>query len=254
MLKVDRQERIVELCELRGTVTVQEIADNLGVSPMTVRRDLGELSDQGKITRFHGGAKVAGDARGKSILREMSHNEKILRHVAEKNFIAQKAAELIREGETVFLSAGTTVALMAQCLPRVPLRVVTNSLPTFEVLTQTSEYETILIGGTQRRRTGALVGPLAEEMLSSLGFDKAFMGVNGIWEDSLFTSNADSGRIQRIAFDRAAERYVLADSSKMGVRDFYCFYSLTDVDALITDSNLNPEDLASYSRHTSVMY
>ncbi len=253
MIKAERQDRIVEICAAQGTATVGDIAHELGVSEMTIRRDLAELSDQGRVTRVHGGAKAPDSAHGRAIAHESAHREKRLRNAEQKRSIASRAAALVRERETVFLGAGTTVELMAGLLPEMPLRVITNSLPVFNLLEGREELDLVLVGGSYRSRTGAFVGPLAEDMVGSLGMDKAFMGANGILGEALFTSNTEEGCLQRLAFGKAAERYVLADSSKLGTRDFYRFYSLRDVDALITDDGLADEDREALERHCAVL-
>ena len=201
MLKEERHNTIVEMCRARGTVTVREIADILGVSDMTVRRDLMELSDEGRIVRFRGGAKTAENAFGRSLICEPSHLERQLLHIEEKTHIAEIAATQVSEGDTIFLGSSTTVELAAQNLPAVPLRIVTNSLPIFNLFADGDIREVTLIGGTYRYHSGTFMGPLAESALESLGFDKAFIGVNGIQDGSLYTSYFDAGRLYQIAFE-----------------------------------------------------
>lgn len=253
MLKAERHDTIVEMCRLRGTVTVREIADILGVSDMTIRRDLLELSEEGRIVRFRGGARTLDDRTGPSPVREASHLERQLLHIEEKSRIAERAAALVKEGDTVFLGSSTTVELAAQALPMVPLRIVTNSLPIFNLFADGDLREIILVGGTYRHEHGTFMGPLAEHALGTLGFDKAFIGVNGISDGSLFTESPDSGRVYQVAFGRARQRYVLADSSKMGALGFYSFYALQPNDTVITDDLISEDDLASLSEHAQVL-
>ena len=243
MLKNERHDTIVEMCRARGTVTVREIADILGVSDMTVRRDLMELSEEGRIVRFRGGAKTTDATMGRSLICEPSHLERQLLHIDEKSHIAEIAATQVREGDTIFLGSSTTVELAAQCLPTVPLRIVTNSLPIFNLFADGDIREVILIGGTFRHHSGTFMGPLAEGALESLGFDKAFIGVNGIQDGSLYTSYFDAGRLYQIALERADERFVLADWSKMDMRGFYSFHDLGPDDTVITDPGISDEYL-----------
>lgn len=243
MLKNERHDTIVEMCRARGTVTVREIADILGVSDMTVRRDLMELSEEGRIVRFRGGAKTTDATMGRSLICEPSHLERQLLHIDEKSHIAEIAATQVNEGDTIFLGSSTTVELAAQCLPTVPLRIVTNSLPIFNLFADGDIREVILIGGTFRHHSGTFMGPLAEGALESLGFDKAFIGVNGIQDGSLYTSYFDAGRLYQIALERADERFVLADWSKMDMRGFYSFHDLGPDDTVITDPGISDEYL-----------
>lgn len=253
MLKEERHDTIVEMCRVRGTVTVHEISDILGVSEMTVRRDLIELADEGRIVRFRGGAKTTSGPSGTSLLHEASHLERQLLHIEEKTQIAEKAAALVHEGDTVFLGSSTTVELAAQALPMIPLRIVTNSLPIFNLFADGDLREIILVGGTYKHEYGTFMGPLAEGALSTLGFDKAFVGVNGIQDGQLFTSGLDSGRVYRVAFERSTERFVLADSSKMNARGFYSFYALQRADTVVTDDGASPADLAALRAFSRVL-
>lgn len=253
MLKAERQDRIVEMCRVRGTVTVHEIATTLGVSDMTVRRDFEELADEGRIVRFRGGAKTPEPARGRALIREVAHLERQLLHTEEKTHVAQIAASLVSEGDTIFLGSSTTVELAAQHLPAVPLRIVTNSLPIFNLFVDGDIREIILLGGTYRARSGTFMGPITESALASLGFDQAFIGVDGIQGGSLFTSTLDAGRLYRTVFEHATESYVLADGSKLGTRGFYSFYDLGPEDTVITDPSADAAELEDLRQHTRVL-
>lgn len=253
MLKSERHDAIVEMCRTRGTVTVREIANILGISDMTVRRDLGELSEQGRIVRFHGGAKASDDVHGKSLLYDPSHLERQLLNIDEKTRIAELASSLVRENDVIFLGSSTTVELLAQNLPPVPLRIVTNSLPIFNLFADGDLREITLIGGTYWHRSGTFMGPLAERSLETLGFDKAFIGVVGIQDGLLYTSNMDAGRLYQLTLEHADEHYVLTDSSKMGVRGFYSFHTLQLSDTVVTDDRIDPAELESLRSFAHVL-
>lgn len=253
MLKTERHDTIVEMCRARGTVTVREISDILGVSDMTVRRDLTELSEEGRLVRFRGGAKTTDATLGRPLICEPSHLERQLLHIDEKTHIAELAASRVREGDTIFLGSSTTVELVAQNLPNVPLRIITNSLPIFNLFADGDRREIILIGGAYRYHSGTFMGALAESALASLGFDKAFIGVNGIRDGSLYTSYFDAGRLYQIALERAREHVILADWSKMDMLGFYAFHDLQPDDIVITDPAVSDDYLVSLRTYCSVV-
>ena len=152
MIKAERQDKVRQLLEEQGTVSVKEISDALGVSDMTIRRDLEELASLGEIERVHGGARSA-QGRPHAMLRhEYSHSEKRTKHAEEKLQIARRAVELIEEGSTIFLGTGTTVEQMASMLPAFRLRIVTNSLSVFNLLEAREDCDLCLVGGMYRRR------------------------------------------------------------------------------------------------------
>ena len=158
MIKAERQDKVRQLLEEQGTVSVKEISDALGVSDMTIRRDLEELASLGEIERVHGGARSA-QGRPHAMLRhEYSHSEKRTKHAEEKLQIARRAVELIEEGSTIFLGTGTTVEQMASMLPAFRLRIVTNSLSVFNLLEAREDCDLCLVGGMYRRRTAAFCG------------------------------------------------------------------------------------------------
>lgn len=125
------------------------------------------------------------------------------------------------------MGPGTTVEQMASILPAFRLRIVTNSLSVFNLLEAREDCDLCLVGGMYRRRTAAFVGPMAEDTLRALGIDAAYIGANGILDGDVSTSNMEEGRIQQLALSKADSRYLIADSSKIGKRDFYTFAAWT---------------------------
>ena len=253
MIKVERHERVKALLDAHGTVSVKEISDALDVSEMTVRRDLDELSAAGDIERVYGGARRCASPVHSMLRREYTHIEKRDKNVAEKAEAARLAAGHIEEGSTVFLGTGTTVEQMIPFLPSGRLRVVTNSINVFNLLASRENCELFLIGGAFRERTGAFVGPLAESAISQVGIDAAFIGVNGLLGNDVYTSNMEEGYFQKKALDQADSRYIVADASKIAVRDFYSFYNLSDIDALICDGGITPKQRTGVEEFTRVI-
>lgn len=109
MLKVERHQALLELCAEHGSASVKEISDALGVSEMTVRRDLSELANMGKLVRVHGGARMPSSAHGTKLTHALTHVEKMQEHIDEKRAAARQAALIIQPGDTVFLGGGTSV-------------------------------------------------------------------------------------------------------------------------------------------------
>lgn len=250
MIKTERLDRLRKQLGAQGMVTVTQAADELGVSEMTIRRDLDELVNAGEVERIHGGARVVRPHARLMVGHEFTHAEKRTKHFDEKRQIATAAVALVEPDSTIFLGAGTTTEQMAALLPEVSLRVVTNSLSIFNLLEGHNAYELCLVGGMYRRSTAAFVGPMAEDTLRSIGVDAAFIGANGVLDDDIFTSNMEEGRIQQLVFGKADARYLITDSSKIGKRDFYSFYRLSDLDALICEPDTPTDKRAAVEEYT----
>lgn len=254
MIKAERQAKICEMLEKNGTISVREISGELGVSDMTIRRDLEELAAMGSLERVHGGArKLAQRHMTAHTLREYSHREKRKRNPEAKAEIARTAIGLIGDNETVFLGTGTTIERMVAMLPPRNLRIVTNSLSVFNLLENRDDYELCLVGGLYRRRTAAFVGPMAEDAVASLGIDVAFVGANGIAGDDVSTSNMEEGKFQQLVLNKATRRYLVADTSKLDRRDFYAFYRLQDVTALVCERSISDEQRAVVKEFTRII-
>ena len=166
MLKQEKLTKILETVNSKGTITVKQIMDEIAVSDMTARRYLQELADKDLLIRVHGGAEKL---RTNSLLtNERSNIEKQALQTAEKQEIARFAGSLVEERETIFIGPGTTLEFFARELPIDNIRVVTNSLPVFLILSERKLTDLILIGGNYRDITGAFVGTLTLQNLSNL--------------------------------------------------------------------------------------
>jgi DeoR/GlpR family transcriptional regulator of sugar metabolism len=223
-----------------GAVKVSELAETLGVSDMTVRRDLKSMQQDGMLVKVHGGAHVVHEPS----TSEPGFDVKSQRRLPEKEAIAAAGAELVEPGDAIAISAGTTTHALARHLTRVPgITVITNSLWVADTLHRNgAESTTVLLTGGQRTPSDALVGPLAVTALMSFHVDRCFLGVHGMHPDKGFTTpnllEAETNRAMVAAADRLV---VLADSSKWGVIGLSAMATLDQAEVIITDSAL-PEN------------
>lgn len=249
MLKNERFQIILDLLATKGTITVKEIITSLDVSDMTVRRDLSELDNLGKLKRIHGGAQSVSLYRNE----ELSHLEKKEIYIEEKEEAAKYASRFIQTNDTVFLGPGTTIELLAEHIEDTNLRIVTNSLPVFNIFQSKEKvYEIYLIGGGYRKRTGAFIGNIANDALKKFKIGKTFISVNGINDNSIMTANIDEGLTQKIVLDNSQEKYIVMDHNKFNKEDFYEFYSLQEITGIITDSNISEETEQKYGEYTII--
>jgi len=249
MLKKERLMMLLDMVNQNSIMTVNDLIGKLGVSDMTIRRDLDELADSGKLVRIHGGAQSVAS----SDATELSHIEKKELHLEQKEQITQRAAKMINAGDTIYIGPGTTQELIVHYVDDIAdLRVVTNSLPVFECW-QNKNVDLILVGGNFRERSGAFIGGLASDTLGDLKFNKSFVGVNGLHNESMMTANTEEGSAQAIAVNNSLTKIVLADRFKINRDDFYQFYNLYDVDYLITNDELNDETVSHYQQYTKVI-
>jgi len=236
MLAPQRQELILDAVRATGGARVSELVDTLGVSDMTVRRDIEALARRGLVTRVHGGATTAG-----SSVEEPGFAVKSGRDTAAKQAIAAAAATLVEPGSSVALSGGTTTRAVATALLGVPrLTVVTNSLPVAEVL-WTGEDTTVVLTGGERTPSEALVGPVAVAALRGLHVDRLLLGVHGMdVEAGLTTPNLAEAETNRALVASARRVAVVADSSKWGVVGLSTIAALHEVDVVVSDDGLDP--------------
>lgn len=243
MKKRERLEEITRLVNQKGTIRVSDIVKLLNVTDMTVRRDLVELEEQGVLTKIHGGAR----SNKAFQYREYSHAEKHIQNKEAKQAIASKAAQLIEDGDTIFLGPGTTVAFLAEALNNQRLTVITNCMPVFTLLMakKTEDFQVFLLGGEYRQVTEAFVGEITNTSLEKLRFSKMFFSGNGVKDGEVMTSTLAEAYTQNLALKHSLEKYLLLDSSKIGKDDFTSFCKLRDLTALITDVKTEDENYRS---------
>jgi DeoR/GlpR family transcriptional regulator of sugar metabolism len=234
-VKVDRLDAIRSHLYAHGYSTIQALADSVGASLATIRRDLQVLEREGVIDRVHGGARIA---EGSSV--ELAFQERAKRNLSAKRAIAAAAYKLLVPHATVFLDAGTTVLQLARLirLNPLPLRIFTNGLPVAQEFLNVPNLDVSLLGGQLRSENASLVGPQAEAMLESLWFDQLFLGVSAIGLDgAIYSVDSAEASLNRCMLSRSAQRFLLADSSKFGSMATYRVAPLAEV-RIVTDGQL----------------
>nr|WP_202551683.1 DeoR/GlpR family DNA-binding transcription regulator [Streptomyces sp. SID8352] len=249
---------ILDEVRRRGGVRVNELTRRLGVSDMTIRRDLDALARQGVLEKVHGGAVPVVDAR----THEPGFEAKSGLEPTAKEEIARAAAELVAPGAAVALSGGTTTYALAHRLLDVPeLTVVTNSVrvaDVFHMAQRTSGSRsgraTVVLTGGVRTPSDSLVGPVADQAIAALHFDLLFLGVHGISaEAGLSTPNLAEAETNRRLVRSARRVVVVADHTKWGVVGLSSFATLGEVDTLVTDGGLPGPARAEIPEHLRLL-
>ncbi len=229
----DRQAKILQMLGENEEISVNKLSAYFNVSAVTIRGDLDYLENRGLLKRVHGGAVLNNED---DIMRRIGVN------FAVKTAIAAFAASMIAPNDIIFIDSGSANVLLArQLLKNSGAQVVTNNTFVARQL-KGSPVEVILLGGVYQQDSECVVGSLAELGLGHLNFSKAFIGVDGITADHGFTcSNMMRADIARRAAKKAKTTYVLSDSTKIGKTSLCQICSLRDIDYLITDNLIKPE-------------
>ncbi|UQX89112.1 DeoR/GlpR family DNA-binding transcription regulator [Jatrophihabitans telluris] len=244
MLARQRQARILDEVRRAGGVRVSELTALLGVSDMTIRRDLDQLATEGSIQKVHGGAVL-----GHNVTEEPGFEAKSALAQPAKLAIATRAAQLISPGTAVAVSAGTTTWGLGRFVAEIPgLTVVTNSTTVADTISTGETKQTVILTGGVRTPSAALVGPVADATIRSLHVDQLFLGVHGMDARAGFTTpNLAEAETNRALISRAREVIVVADSSKWGTVGLADFGALSVADILITDDGLPNDARAAVS-------
>ncbi|WP_431031789.1 DeoR/GlpR family DNA-binding transcription regulator [Streptomyces sp. P6-2-1] len=249
MSRDTRWKALLELLAAEGGLDVDDAAHRLGVSPATIRRDFDTLAERRMLVRTRGGALPHG------VGYDLPLRHKSARHAEEKQRIAHAVAALVRPGEALGLTGGTTTTAVAEALAARPdpadgeeqgLTVVTNALNIAYALTARPRFKTVLTGGVARPHSYELTGPLADGVLGQITLDTAVLGVGAFdaVEGAATADEAEAG-VNRLLCARARRVVVAADSSKLGARAFARICPADAVDILVTDTGADPEALAA---------
>lgn len=231
-----RRHRILELLDREGEAPVEMLAERFGVSGMTIRRDLQDLADEGRVLRTHGGAAPA-----QRISFEFRFLENARQHADAKREIANLAASLVEPGQTVILDSSTTTLAIAKRLKAIDrLTVVTTSLPIASELFGLDHVETVLLGGTLRKDSPDLFGAITDQNLEVLRGDVSFLGADAIdTEGGLYNTVPELGRMLSRMARSATRAYAVADHSKFDRHELMRFADAKDWTGLITDGGLD---------------
>lgn len=235
MLSEERRREVLELLQTEGRVLVRDLSKRFRTSLITIRKDLEFLHHQGQLERTHGGALPLRTGA----LRDRTLQEKERLHRQEKLRIAAAAVRMIRPGQVVILDSGTTTTAIARaCRQFRSLTVITNATNIAQELAGTS-VEVLLTGGTLRKNSFSLVGPLAEESLRRLSADLLFLAVDGFdVRYGLTTPNLLEARVNRAMAEASRRTIVVCDSSKFGRRSLSLIMPVSAVHETITDRKI----------------
>ncbi len=217
-----------------GSGNIAALAEEFGVSPSTIRRDLASLAGAGQVVRTYGGALDRG---------EQSLREKDASHARAKDEIAREAASLVQDGEVVLLDAGTTTGRVAKHLAhREGLTVVTNGVTVIRALADFDGIDLIVLGGRLRHPNEALLGDSVLQQLRHISPDRAFLGADGVVAGrGLCCPSLEQSNVKQAMLHSAASAYVLADGSKLGHAPFPYWTPLDREYTLITDSGASDQ-------------
>ena len=249
LLPVERQQRILDILREELSVRGSRLGELLGVSEMTIRRDLDSLERQGVVERTHGGAVF----RQERVVGRFHYNSAVQENLRQKQRIARRAAAMIEPNDVIFLGEGTTCAQMIRYVDSgMPFTIFTNNLGVIsEIEDKTGDL--ILLGGAYNHTTRALAGPLTMEMISQVNVTKLFLGVDGFSLNAgLTTPNLEMATVDRSMIRHTRGKViVMADHSKFGLVAEIVITPIKNIDVLITDRKI-PDDFEQELRSMNV--
>lgn len=242
VLASQRRQRIAQALQHGGAVRVADLVVLLGVSDMTVRRDLDVMQSAGLLTKVYGGAIRPGNSA-----EEPGFEAKLSQYPDEKVAIARAAAALVHPGDAVAVSAGTTTCALVPWLPS-GITVLTNSISLAEELRRNRHDSTVILSGGVRTPSNALVGPVADASIRSFYVDVLILGVHGMDPKAGFTTpNIAEAETNRTLVSCARRTVVVADHTKWRTVGLARIGPLASAHTLITDDGLDPEARESLS-------
>lgn len=240
-----RQEKIIESVNKREISYIKDLAEELGTSLSTIRRDVAVLADAGKIVSMRGGAvkpvaktvvQTVSTPVPDAAFDEAPVIKKRLIKSAEKDIIGQKAAELVEAGDVIYVDSGTTCSCMFNYLSAKDIIIVTSNYEILDYMPM-QKASVILLGGEISDDLHSINGPLTEKCIADMHFNKAFIGANGYIPDGgVFTHSEREARKKVLVREHSDKNYLLADTSKKNQYAFQKLFDVRDV-VLITEES-----------------
>ncbi|WP_226568472.1 DeoR/GlpR family DNA-binding transcription regulator [Mangrovibacter yixingensis] len=245
MIPVERHQRILALLEQRGVVSISELTETLGVSHMTIRRDVSKLEEEGLLVSVSGGVRSVS-----RLATEPSHLIKSTLYSEEKKEIGRLAASKIARNSCIYLDAGTTtLALAREILDRDDLQIVTNDFEITQLLIESSQCEVIHTGGSLCRENRSCVGESAARTLRHLAIDTAFISASGWDARGIFTPDENKVPVKETVSQVSSRNILLCDSSKFNQLATFMALPLTRFTTVITDRHLSDSVCAHITKH-----
>ncbi|GAA3984048.1 DeoR/GlpR family DNA-binding transcription regulator [Mucilaginibacter dorajii] len=225
-----RKQNILDKLNITGEVDVKQLAMELAISEITIRRDLNQLANDGLLYRTHGGGmKVDPLAKPVDFINKSAQN------AAVKDEICRKAAEHIHDGDIIFMDCGSTVFRLCPFIKNKKIKVITNSLPVIYEL-QNCAVSLNIIGGEFDSERQAVHGKIANEHIARYRAGKAFLGVDGVSQNGLFANSELEAEITSAYINQSAYTYLLCDAGKIGKETYLKFADINQVEAIITNA------------------
>lgn len=233
MLEIDRFEKIISELNKRGRLSYQDLDRIMDVSSSTIRRDVEKMYSKGLLLKIKGGV-----CQHKNLNFDVEVKDRFKENVNEKKEIAEKVSKILKQGDFIYLDAGTTVFYVIEKLKNMNITVVTNGLMHIEELLKYN-IKTIMLGGEIKQSTKAVVGVEAFASLNKYRFDKCFVGVNGInIEDGFTTPEINEAILKKRVIELSREKYVLADKEKFDKISNVKFSDLKDCKIVTTKQTI----------------
>ena len=231
-----REKYILSTLDRYGEIVVNKIVERFDVSGMTARRDIAKLAQQGLLLRTHGGA-----IKNDTLSNMFSFSRRIDRYKERKIAIGQRAAQFVKDNDTIYIDSGTTLIRICQFLKnKTGLKIITNSLPAASELTNHSDMEVNLIGGKIIPERRSIYGPVAVGQAAKYHVQKAFIGTDGVsMMKGLSAYDNNEANVSKTIANSADQVFLLCDSSKIENDSFYIFAPLSIINFLVTDDGID---------------
>ena len=249
-----RREKIRQMVQKNGFATIENLAQQFGVTPQTIRRDINMLSNKGWINRFHGGAGIA------TSVENVAYSKRKVLCFKEKQEIAKMVVENIPNHASLFINIGTTTEEVAKALSNHKgLKVITNNLNVASILGRNENFEVIVAGGLVRHRDCGIIGPLTIDFIQQFRVDFGIIGISGIDLDgTLLDFDYREVMVARSIIDNSRNVFLVADHTKFGRNAMVRLGNIAEIDALFTDRNppsefaelINNADVQLFSANT----
>lgn len=240
----ERWERVIDLVQERGRVSVEEIAQILGISAPTVRRDLARIQQRGLIRRTWGGAEPS-----PKTMPGITFAESRRVHPREKELIGRVAAGMIKTGDCVMIDGGFTTCQLARNIEASHLKVVTNSLDVAQAIASRRDLTLVMLGGEWLPESGTMVGPTTQRQLEDLYADKAFLGANTFSTEGGMGADLElTAQTKKTMIAKAREVIVVADHYKLGSSALYRVAPVEAITTLVTDDQADPALLDTFRK------